>query len=141
MLDRDHAMRPLAEVLASLRCEIELPPSWQDRPGKTGSLATGSEQTRRFARRCFCMPAALRHLQTFPALSRPETWCRVYTKDVSRDGLSFLHSEQLFPRERTQLILIDGTRRTVEAVRCRRIQDRCFEVEARFVEGPGWMSG
>lgn len=135
MLDRDPAMPKLAEITAPLNCNVELPPSWKDYVGKSGSAVPVAEQTRSFVRRYFCTAAALQCRQTFAALHRPEAWHRVYTKDMSRDGLSFFHSEQLFPRERIRIVLIDGTQRILDIICCRRIQARCFEVEARFVEG------
>ena len=135
MLDRDPAMRKLADITASLHCDVELPPSWKDYVEKSGQVVPAAEQTRSFVRRYFCTSAALQCRQTLVGLPRPEAWHRVYTKDMSRDGLSFFHSEQLFPRELIRIVLIDGTQRILEIIGCRRVQNCCFEVEARFVEG------
>jgi hypothetical protein len=79
--------------------------------------------------------AALEHRQSLPALPRADTRHVVYTKDVSRGGIGFLHSEPLFPMEQFRLALPDGKSRTIEVVRCRRIQQRCFEIGAVFVSG------
>ena len=127
-------MQRLAEALADCCCEIELPDTWHDFFEKTGVLAGAYAEGRRFARNRFRGCAAIRHAQTFPSLRRPATWHKVYTKDISRCGLGFLHSQQLFPRECMHIFLPEGTRRTVEVVRCRRLGRRCFDIGARFAE-------
>ena len=133
MLGRDDARHELGAILAKCRCEIELPPTWHDFFEKTGLLTGAYDEKRRFRRSHFRGCAVLRYGQTFPSLSRPSTWHKVYTKDISRCGLGFLHSEQLFPRESMRVILPDGSQRTIEVVRCRRLKRRCFEIGARFV--------
>jgi hypothetical protein len=69
-------------------------------------------------------------------------WHIVRMIDVSRSGLAFYHSEQLFPTERLQIVfksqkilslLNSGPNRYIEVVRCRYIQRNCFEVGACFV--------
>jgi len=135
MLERDGARRAIAEMLDRLECEVELPSSWEDFFERTGRLATLPGDKRRYPRHYLRVAAALQHRQTFPALPRAAAWHKVYTKDISRCGLAFLHSQQLFPRERMRIILPDGQSRIVEVLRCRRIQRRCYEVGARMVEG------
>ena len=135
MLDIENDAPPLADLLDSLPCEIELPAKWEDYFDKTGLLATGPEDKRRCPRFYLRAFAALETRQTFPALARPHQWHRVYTKDVSRGGLCFLHSEQLFPRERMRILMgPEGQQHAIAITRCTRIQDHCFEIGARFVQ-------
>ena len=125
----------IAEAVSQLKCEIELPSSWKDYFGRRGQLPTCMGDKRRFPRSYFRGAAALHYRQSFPALPRRDLWYRVFTKDVSRGGISFLHGEQLFPGEQMTVVLSDGRSRPVEVVRCRRIEDRCFEIGAKFIAG------
>ena len=45
-----------------------------------------------------------------PALPRPQEWHGVYTLDISRGGIGFLHSEPLYPGERMRVVLLGGAR-------------------------------
>jgi hypothetical protein len=72
-----------------------------------------------------------------------DEWHIVRLIDVSRSGLAFYHSEQLFPTERLQILfksqrilrLLNSTsRRYIEVVRCRYVQRNCYEVGACFVD-------
>jgi hypothetical protein len=136
----DHDLK-LAEVAGPLKCEVNLPAWWEDSSDKTGLLPGKYVDRRRHPRYHFRVSAALQYRQTFPALPRPDVRHRVFTKDLSRSGLSFLHSESLFPRERMQLFLPQHGARTIEVVWCTRIQERCFHVGARFVERSGGLRG
>ncbi len=134
MLDRDHLTPPAGETLEDLACRVELPPVWEDFFEKTGALPSGADDKRRHPRHYLRTYAAVGYHQTFSSVPRRQAWHKVYTKDVSRSGLAFLHSEQLFPRERLEILLPDGRTCFIEVARCHRIQDRCFEVGARFVD-------
>lgn len=147
MLDNDDgALFSLADSVGQLPCDIELPPSWIDffdhpesRPIREVPI-----EKRRHARRYLRAYAGLQYRQTASVLRRPMTWHRVYMTNLSRGGILFLHSEQLFPLERMRMLLPDPRIRelvrdpedcAIEVVRCHRIQDHCFEIGAEFVEG------
>ena len=134
MLDIDRKASSLAEVFASLTCEIEIPPSWRGFFAETGMLPMNSPERRRFPRHRLRTPAAMKIVQGLPSLDRPEGWCKVYAKDVSRIGLSFLHSEQLFPGERVQLAMVDDRQYLAEVRRSRRIGKKCYVIGVRFAE-------
>jgi hypothetical protein len=131
----DDQIRKLTNALGPLKCEVELPSSWTDYFHRRGTIPTRPNERRRFPRSHLRASAALQYRQSFPALPRGEDWHKVYTKDVSRAGLAFLHSEQLYPKEQMALLLPDGRSRAIEVVRCRRIQARCFEIGAIFITG------
>jgi hypothetical protein len=127
-------MKPTSDTIASLPCKVQLPDTWAEGADKVAPSVTVYEELRRFCRWEFCSVAALEYHPSFPFLRSPSTWHRVYTINLARGGLSFLHSEPLFPRERAGIVLLDGSDHEIEIVRCRRIQDCCFEIGSRFVE-------
>jgi hypothetical protein len=134
MLELRDQERELVANVGPLKCDLRFPDAWKDRFDQTGPLPSRYSDRRRYVRYHFRVWAALEHRQTFPALPRPRGWHKILTIDLSRGGLSFLHSEPLFPRERMQFVLPGQLARIVEVVWFTRIQDRCFHVGGRFVE-------
>jgi len=136
MLDHvSEEQRTLSDSIAKLPCAIEFPASAGEALEKRTTLTGGDEQRRhpRFPVPAERRMAALQYRQTLPALPRDRQLCTVYTLDRARGGTSFLHAEPLYPGERMELMFVDGQRRTVDVVRCRRWGRRCFEVGTRFV--------
>ena len=62
------------------------------------------------------------------------TDCVLLTRDVSRGGMNLLHTEQLFPQQRIDVMLKDGSVRPVEVVWCRRLAHRCYSLGCRFIK-------
>jgi len=60
--------------------------------------------------------------------------CLLLTRDVSRGGMNLLHTEQLFPQQRIDVVLKDGSVRPVQVVWCRRLAHRCYSLGCRFVK-------
>jgi len=77
--------------------------------------------------------AALEYRQSLPTLPRNPAWFGVYMNDLSHQGCGFFHGEQLYPGERMRLVLPTGTDLPIEVTWCRRIDESCFAVGARFV--------
>lgn len=97
----------LADAITQLECKIELPDTWHDffdQVGPTGSDPTERRQFPRWKNRSL---AGLLHCETFPVIPRNRQWFPIYLKDVSRGGVAFIHSEQLYPLERMRLLFID----------------------------------
>ena len=88
---------------------------------------------RRFPRFYCRTQAALALKQSLPSCPRHDGTYRIYVKDISRSSISFLHYEQLFPRERADVLLSDGKVRSLKIARSRRLQDDCFEVVGHFM--------
>lgn len=132
MLDANGDLQTLSERLASCVCDVELPSAWQDYFEQSGVMPTFDGDGRRFPRFYARRKAALEHRQSLFAKPRPIVWHGVYTKNISRQGLGFLHSEQLFPGERMRIVLSDDLLREIEVIHCRRIQRRCYEIGAKF---------
>jgi len=59
----------------------------------------------------------------------------VYTVDASRQGLCFLSPVQIFPQERCRIRLPKTKEFQIQVVRCRRVDEECFECGAMFVLG------
>jgi hypothetical protein len=134
MLELGDQVQELVRAVGPLQCDVRLPSSWEESVGRGGQVPAKYDERRRHPRYHFRVCAALEYRRTFPSLNRPNLWHQVFTNDLSRGGLSFLHSEQLFPRERMRILLPGQGMSSLEIVWCVRVQDRCFRVGARFVE-------
>lgn len=119
-----------AELIALLPCEVELPENWSDYFSRSGPAPARGEDVRRFPRFYLRTGAALSYRTTLPSMHRPDVAYRVYLKDISRSSVAFVHSEQLFPCERMEMLLADGTHWFVTVVRCQKRHNRCYEVAA-----------
>jgi hypothetical protein len=99
---------------------------------KTGPLPTAWEEARRHPRFYYRARAAAT-VHPFRGAQQPPIECTVLTRDLSRGGLNLLHTEQLYPGQRIDLVLLDGVPRTVEVCWCRRLANRCYSVGCRFL--------
>jgi hypothetical protein len=126
MLDYDYSSLLLIQAIDSLPCDINLPQN----KGKSSAygiiFSSGENDRRRYKRIKFSSDLAMQYQQCFPYLQRQTTWCRIRTIDISKNGLGFYHSEQLFPKEHVKIVLHDGNIYELEVARCKRIQDNCF---------------
>jgi hypothetical protein len=68
-------------------------------------------------------------------LQRKDTYLGVLTADASRQGMRFLSPVQLLPKERCRIRLPKTKEFQIEIVRCRRIEEGCYECGALFVLG------
>lgn len=130
MLESDHHVK-LTQVLAALECRVRLPPGWEDFFKRRGDHLVKHDDRRQFARSHCPTDALLQVRQTLPSLARERQFYRVYTKDLSRSGVSFLHEEQLFPCEQLAL-WFSSSLLNCTVVRCRRYNERCYEIGATF---------
>jgi hypothetical protein len=137
MLELGDQEQKLVESVGPLKSDLQLPESWKERFGQTGRLPGKYSDRRRHPRYHFRVYAALEYRQTFPTLPRLSGWYKIYTNDLSRGGLSFLHSEPLYPRERMRVVLPGQGAKIIEVVWFARVQARCFWIGARFVEQGG----
>ena len=106
MLDHGHASPKLEDPLPRLHCELELPADWGE-PNRwpQGPLPAISDDRRRYARFHYRVRAILECRPTFPAWESAGGPYAVFTKDISRGGLAFLHGDQLFPRQKIYVLL------------------------------------
>jgi hypothetical protein len=78
-------------------------------------------------RKYFRTTAALEIKTTLPAIVRQPTVRAIYTRDISRGSISFLHTEQLYPGEECRLWLTDR-RIDVTIARCSKVNSQCYVV-------------
>jgi hypothetical protein len=122
-------LEKLKAALESLPCPVVLPSEWKDFFQRRGPLTAIGDDGRRFARQHFPMRALLELTTSLAAIPREYGRHVVLMRDLSRQGVSFLHAAQLFPEERVELTLPTG-RILYTVVRCQRHNDRCYEVGA-----------
>jgi hypothetical protein len=135
MLDGAVVKAKLDAWILGLPCQVELPPGFDS--DKVERSLPKFDDMRRYAR-LICRGknyrAALGYRQTLSVLPRSKQWYGVYTMDMSRGGCGFLHCEPLYPGERMIIVLLGGTRRVIEIIRCQRLNDRCYSIGAQFVQ-------
>jgi len=126
MLEDDYS-GSLNRRLEACQCDIAIPAEWQDRLTQRGVIQPVYDDRRKYVRYHFNGRAVLEYDETFSSIPRAHTFAQVVTRDFSRNGLAFLHSEQIFPGERVTLWL-PTAKRTYVVVRCTEHNDRCFEI-------------
>jgi hypothetical protein len=128
MLEDDYA-NYLNRLLEACECDVAVPSEWQDRLTRRGVIPSISGDRRKYIRHYFNGRSVLEYDETFSSIPREHTTAQVVTRDLSRNGIGFLHSEQLFPGERVSLWLPIG-KRTYVVARCVEHNDKCFEIGA-----------
>lgn len=130
MLASDY-QQALAQRLAELPCEVKLPAKWADLFAREGHLPSLPGDRRRYVRKHRPGLAVLEISSSLPAVVREPQTASVLTKNVSRAGLSFLHTAPLYPEEQVLAWLPEGKRR-LSITRCRRVGQECFEIGAHY---------
>ena len=132
----EHYRRQVAHLLNQLECNIDLPQQWRDDYfNGEGTVLTSLNEHRRFVRH-ICRSKMILKLETsLPAFPRTREFFMIYSKDISRNGVGFLHVEQLFPGENAHLWL--PTHITpITVVSCRKFTPKCFLIGATFTREP-----
>ena len=133
MLEHNDKSQTLEPPKDKLLCEIKLPDQWREDCKLTGPLPSRLDDRRRFPRFHYRVAAILQCQDSFPKFRRPRELHSIYTTDISRGGLAFLHSQELFPKERVRVSMRGGSPQELEVVRCRYLHDHCFLVGCRFL--------
>ena len=134
MLPGDSQLQKLIDVVGPLKFSLKLPSEMEEYFGTSGIVPTVPDEQRRYARTHLRVTAALQYRRSLPALVRESEWFKVVMRDISRSGISFMHSEQVYPTEQLMLVLPDCKPRCIEVMRCRRVEDSCFEIGANFIQ-------
>ena len=103
----DNYSTAVNELLDNFDCDVAIPDNRDEYFTKQGMLPPVDEDRRRFARKHYRTKAILEIRPTLPWLSREQAIFAVYTRDISRAGISFLHTAQLYPGETCRLWLPD----------------------------------
>ena len=128
MLEDDYSTN-LTKLLATCQCELVIPSHFKEGLSKKGVFPTISDDRRRFVRYHFNSRAILEFGPTLPTIPREPTTAQIITRNISRGGVAFLHSEQLFPGERVTL-WFPTSKHEYTVVRCTGQNDHCFEIAA-----------
>lgn len=100
---------------------------------KSGPLPTAYDEDRRFPR--FYYRARVQAaIHPLGAAGQPPVQCSLLARDLSRGGMNLIHSEQVYPGQRIDLVLTDGSGRSVEVMWCRRAAHRCYSIGCRFIK-------
>ncbi len=134
MLPGDDQLQRLTNVVGPLTFELQMPNSPEEYFAVSGAMPLIENDQRRYVRKHIRVTAAIQYRRSLPALLRPAQWHKVLTRDLSRSGIAFLHSQQVFPMEQLLLVLPDCKPRCIEIVRCRRLGDSCYQIGARFIQ-------
>ncbi len=135
MLDCDLDKAQLEQWILSLPCRVQLPAGHDtDRVEQSPPMQGDRRRFPRMICRGKRYRAALEYRQSLSALPRPQEWHGVYTLDISRGGIGFLHSEPLYPGERMRVVLLGGAQHFIAIVRCLRLNELCYSIGARFVD-------
>jgi hypothetical protein len=102
----------------------------------TGPLPTAWDEHRRFPRFYFrsCAELVIHPLRGERDPGEPPRF--VLTRDLSRGGMSLVHTEQLFPTQRLEIILNGQAPRSLEVLWCRRWTHGRYIIGCRFVADP-----
>lgn len=118
----------LSKLLDELECHVVLPEEWAECYfDEAGVEPTSYHERRQHARFRMRTKAILEIEESFPAIPRTSEKALVYTCDVGRGGLGFLHTDQLYPGEICTVWLATRKMRVV-VTRCRYHNPMCFQV-------------
>lgn len=122
----------LEQLHSEAACDLLIPSHLKESLGRRGVASPVYDDERRYVRYHFNTKAIIEFSQTLPAISRKHTVARIVTRNVSRGGLAFLHSEQLFPGELVTLWLPKG-KHNYRIIRCMAHGEQCFEMGAEVI--------
>lgn len=122
----------LSDIQDGLPCEVVLPEWWKNIEKGKASAPIMESDLRRFLRLGAPGVAVCELLCNLPAIQRATAFMKVYTKDISRGGIGFFTSLQLYPGE-DLIMWTRAGKLSYSVARCRKHGDRCFEVGAKVI--------
>ena len=127
----DNYQEQLKKLILITAHNVTLPAKWGNFFEKQDHAQPYQNDQRRYVRRNFRTESILELEQSILTIPREHQLYHVYTKDLSRGGISILHSQQLFPGERAQLWL-PTAKIAVCVARCYRHNSSCYEIGFKF---------
>ncbi len=124
----------IPEAIARVPCEIVVPPDTRKENCGSIHLVDLDKDKRRFPRVPCAVDAILKYQDGLPSLRRSREWMRIIVQNVSRCGMGFLHSEEMYPLEQALIVFPRGLQRVFVVKRCRRIGAHCFDIGGEFSE-------
>ncbi|HEX4070200.1 MAG TPA: PilZ domain-containing protein [Planctomycetaceae bacterium] len=129
----DHA--ELSDRPAEVPCAVEIPRALQQRLARRGAQDATFDERRQFARFAFLSKTLLEVATSFKCVERPREHFTILTTDVSRDGVAFLHVQQLYPGELVT-VWFPTCKVACRVTRCLKHNAKCYEIGASFEDGP-----
>jgi len=123
--------KPTSENLESLRRHLK---RLVEDERETGSKRGTNK--RRHERHLYMVEAHITYVKRFDQLSTCPHEFTVYTKDLSRSGLSFLHEHEMYVGEVVEAeVVVENVKRafTMKLVRCRRAGLKVFDIAGEFI--------
>lgn len=127
MLAIDNGQKLMEELWEALPTKVEIPDAMRLEFFAVRGPAPQHFENQRAYHRYYMRSKAV--------LKRGTSTFGTYTKDVSRQGVSFLSPVALLPKERIKL-RVPAAELSLEVARCRRIEPGCYECGARFALEP-----
>jgi hypothetical protein len=115
------------------QCKIVLPPSLENFFQEAGYCESTYYEGRKNSRLRIRCKATLVIEASPPSIERPEQTAIVFVKDISKRGIAILCHQQLWPEEKL-LICFQQRQVRASAVRCRRLDECCWECGAEITE-------
>ncbi|MDA7979596.1 MAG: PilZ domain-containing protein [Pirellulales bacterium] len=130
----DDYQTQLKAMLEEVDCRIRLPEKWAGTffVERGGVQPTAYDERRRHVRVEVRTRAILHIQKSMPCISRRRVTHQIYTRNISRSGVGFLHSEQLYPCELCEIWLPDQ-KAMIEVVHCRYLGECCYAIGAQTV--------
>ena len=124
--------KPSAENLELLRRQLKRLVADEQERGTSPGM-----EKRRHTRHLYMVEAHIQYVKRFNQASNAPDEFTVYTKDLSRSGLSFLHEHEMYVGEvaTVEVKLKTNMRKTflVKVARCRRAGLKVFNIAAEFI--------
>src|SRR5262245_40911569 len=120
---------PIDEAQPRIESDSEFGPQAAEPPARW-------DDPRRFPRYPFQAPVEATIYPLAESSTQTAVQCSMLTKDVSRGGINLIHCEQLFPGQKIDIVL-NGAKRSVEVVWCRRRTNRCYSAGCHFIKTDG----
>lgn len=139
MLETSYSQK-MKLLLDRLRCRIRLPEQFADLEHRRGVLPAEAIDMRRSARVYCPGKLIIETFATLPAVPRNHQYVVGYSVDISESGIRFLHDTELYPGERVTL-WTSAQRVTCTVVRCRRLNEMCYEIGASLIDEDPTMEG
>lgn len=122
-----------SRAVKQLKFRVQLTSGLKQSLQRKGPVPTVDNDKRQFVR-FYCSARGILYCrQSLPAIFRATSEYLVLVTNLSRGGLCFVHQDQLFPRERLSVWVESKRKLDIEITRCRMINEKCYEVGAKFV--------
>lgn len=111
---------------------LEIPQRLKDFIERRGPLPPVHNDLRKHPRFYYPLAAIAEFHETLPCRPQEIGPFVVVVRDLSRSGLAFYHTDQVYPEEQLQISLPNGPK-LMAVVRCHKRAVSCYEIAGTFV--------